>query len=430
MTTLPVSAPPRVSATLRPLSGYERLFLAVDIVNGFNFAIAVTFSGVIAHSRWQAAFAQLQKRHPLLNATVNFDDWHAPFFEYGAGEPIPLTFMRRTCATDWQRVMEREIAEPFDFSVAPLLRAAIVEDDAGCDLVITANHVIADGIGVLALIDELLRALAGHTLEELPHLQSAEERVAAIVASEPGLALDAAAIDEFAPAPTPRAFASRNRKGKNTISALRFSTAQSAQLLDCARRNQTTIGAVLLAALAFAIRKVSPDQSCPNLQWSTPINARPYLGNEGDLAISVISARGIDPHSGDGLFAAARAVKSSIAKYQNFRAVHATYTRVDAIYAQKLDASTLVKALVSIAGHDLMISNLKTAEFPVEPEGLRVESVWGPSVLLGIEGEQMIGSVTFNGALHLLYSSFTPLPGLLETVSETIESACGATERG
>jgi hypothetical protein len=51
-------------------------------------------------------------------------------------------------------------------------------------------------------------------------------------------------------------------------------------------------------------------------------------------------------------------------------------------------------------------------------------------VLLGIEGEQMIGSVTFNGALHLLYSSFTPLPGLLETVSETIESACGATERG
>jgi len=283
MTTLPVQAPPRVSATLRPLSGYERLFLAVDIVNGFNFAIAVTFSGVIAHSRWQAAFAQLQKRHPLLNATVNFDDWHAPFFEYGAGEPIPLTFMRRTCATDWQRVMEREIAEPFDFSVAPLLRAAIVEDDAGCDLVITANHVIADGIGVLALIDELLRALAGHTLEELPHLQSAEERVAAIVASEPGLALDAAAIDEFAPAPTPRAFASRNRKGKNTISALRFSTAQSAQLLDCARRNQTTIGAVLLAALAFAIRKVSPDQSCPNLQWSTPINARPYLGNEGDL---------------------------------------------------------------------------------------------------------------------------------------------------
>jgi len=426
MTTLPVSALPRASATIRALSGYERLFLAVDIVNGFNFAIAVTFSGVIAHSRWRPAFAQLQKRHPLLNAAVNVDDWHAPTFEHGAGDPIPLTFLRRTSVTDWQRVMESEIAEPFDLSVAPLLRAAVVEDDAGCDLVVTANHVIADGIGILALVGELLRALAGHTLEELPPPPSAEERVAAIVASEPGLALDSAAIDEFSPAPTPRAFASRNRNGKNTISALRLSPAQSALLLDCARRNQTTISAVLLAALAFAVRRVSPDRSGSDLQWSTPVNARSYLGNEGDLAISIISARGIDRHSGDDLFAAARAVKSNIARFQNFSAIQATFTRVDAVYAQKLDAATLVNAVASIAGHDLMLSNLKTAEFPVQPEGLRVESVWGPSVLLGVEGEQMIGSVTFGGALHLLYSSFTPLPGLLEAVSETIESACCA----
>lgn len=426
MTALPVSALPRALATIRPLSGYERLFLAVDIVNGFNFAIAVTFSGVIAHSRWQAAFAQLQKRHPLLNAAVNIDDWHGPTFEHGAGDPIPLTFLRRTSATDWQHVMELEIAEPFDLSIAPLLRAAIVEDDAGCDLVVTANHVIADGIGILALVAELLRALAGDTLEELPPPQSAEERVAAIIASESGLALNAAAIDEFAPAPTPRTFASRNRKGKNTISALRLSPAQSHLLIKRARQNQTTVSAVLLAALAFAVRRVSPDQSGSDLQWSTPVNARPYLGNECDLAMSVISARGIDPHSGDDLFAAARAVKPTIARFQNLRAIQAIYTRVNAIYAQKLDAATLVNAVASIAGHDLMLSNLKTAEFPVEPEGLRVESVWGPSVLLGVEGEQMIGSVTFAGALHLLYSSFTPLPGLLEAVSETIQSACDA----
>jgi hypothetical protein len=263
----------------------------------------------------------------------------------------------------------------------------------------------------------------------LPLPQSAEARVAAIVASEPGLALDAAVIDEFTPTPTPRAFTPRNRKGKNTISALRLSPAQSTLLLERSRQNQTTVSAVLLAALAFAVRRLSPDQSGSDLQWSTPVNTRPYLGNEGDLAVSVISARGIDPHSGDDLFAAARTVKSNIAKFQNLRAIPATFTRVDAIYAHKLDAATLVKAVVSNAGHDLMLSNLKTAEFLVEPDGLTVESVWGPSVLLGIEGEQMIGSVTFGGALHLLYSSFTPLPGLLAAVSDMIETACNASER-
>lgn len=42
-----VSAPTMTSAPamLRPLSGYERLFLAIDKINGFNFGIAVCFRG-------------------------------------------------------------------------------------------------------------------------------------------------------------------------------------------------------------------------------------------------------------------------------------------------------------------------------------------------------------------------------------------------
>ena len=41
---------------LRPLSGFERLFLALDKINGFNFGITVGFSSAIAEGRWRAAF--------------------------------------------------------------------------------------------------------------------------------------------------------------------------------------------------------------------------------------------------------------------------------------------------------------------------------------------------------------------------------------
>jgi hypothetical protein len=58
-------------------------------------------------------------------------------------------------------------------------------------------------------------------------------------------------------------------------------------------------------------------------------------------------------------------------------------------------------------------------------DGLVVESVWGPSVLVGHEGEHFIGVATFGGALHLTYSSFTSVPGLLDAIHETISNACG-----
>src|ERR1700683_1356783 len=133
MTAAPVSALRVTAAKLRPLSGFEHLFWALDKINGFNFGMAVSFRGTMGHSRWRDAFARGQKRHPFLNVGINEDDPHVPWFARGTGLPIPLTFLRRNSSTDWQRVMESEIAEPFDLSTGPLLRAAILEDEKGSD---------------------------------------------------------------------------------------------------------------------------------------------------------------------------------------------------------------------------------------------------------------------------------------------------------
>src|ERR1700761_2727537 len=118
------SAPP----VLRPLSGFERLFLAVDKINGFNFGLSVGFLGAVAEERWRAAFEQVQRRHPLLRAGINEEDPHLPYFTSCPEIAIPLTFRRRASSSDWQRVMEDDVAEPFELSTGPLLRAAVLED--------------------------------------------------------------------------------------------------------------------------------------------------------------------------------------------------------------------------------------------------------------------------------------------------------------
>jgi hypothetical protein len=424
MTALPRVTLPHVSAKLRPLSSFERLFLAIDKINGFNFGMAVSFRGTIAPARWEAAFARVQKRHQFLDAVINEDNPQAPFFARGAGLPIPLKFLRRSSSDDWQRVMESEIAEPFDLSTPPL-RAAVLEDEEGCDLVLTANHVVIDGVGVLALIRDLLAALSGQALAELPLPPSADERAAKIRASiratNPLPPADTAAPETQ---PRNRVFVSRNRRGRCAITAIRLSRDETAHLLRYARREQTTISAVLLAAAAEALRDLSPQLKECDLRLTTAIDARPYLGNADDFVLSIISPRAIVPHPNGNLSASARAIKSQIVPHQSFESIEATFLRVGAVLAQDFDAATIVNMLSQGFGSDVLVTNLRTVEFPLASDGLVAESVWGPSVLTGVEGEHCIGSATFGGALHLVYSGFTPVKGLLEMVHKKIAAAC------
>jgi hypothetical protein len=173
------------------------------------------------------------------------------------------------------------------------------------------------------------------------------------------------------------------------------------------------------------LRELSPQLNDADLRLTTAIDARPYLGNEDDFVLSVISPRAIVPYPDQELPASARAIKTQIAPFQSFDAIATTFERVESVLAQKLDAATIVNAMAHGFAHDVGVSNLRTVEFAPVSDDLAVESVWGPSVLVGYEGEHFIGVATFDGALHLTYSSFTPFSGLLEAVRQTISNACG-----
>ena len=92
--------------------------------------------------------------------------------------------------------------------------------------------------------------------------------------------------------------------------------------------------------------------------------------------------------------------------------------------AMNLDSAALIDTVGSKFGHDVILTNLKHVHFPLLPDGLTVEAVWGPSVLMGYAGEHTVGATTFDGALHLLYTSHSPVAGLLEKVQKTIAAAC------
>ncbi len=304
----------------------------------------------------------------------------------------------------------------------------MLEDKGRCDLILTLHHSISDGMGALLVLKDLLQALKGETFSPLPLPPSAEERLQAVTdtTSQPAKPEKAAETEETKAdqAQPARTFTYHHTPGKPEVESLAFSADDTALVLRKVRREQTTVGALLLAALASALRKLSPVLRDTDLHLHMPVDARPFLHNEHDVVLSISAAQAVStPLDGD-LWQSARKLQSELAPAQSLVGIEDVYARIGAADEMPMDANDLVDAMVRTDGYDLHLSNLRTVELPEAVSGLQVKAVWGPAVLMGIEGEQSVGAATFDGALRLINTSFTPAKGLLQAARQFILDAC------
>ena len=75
--------------------------------------------------------------------------------------------------------------------------------------------------------------------------------------------------------------------------------------------------------------------------------------------------------------------------------------------------------------HDLLISNLGVQNIPPEAT-IRPTAVWGPFVQAHLQGEQVIGVVTYETKLRMVACGYTLKPTFLEHVSHTLTVAAKA----
>jgi hypothetical protein len=72
----------------------------------------------------------------------------------------------------------------------------------------------------------------------------------------------------------------------------------------------------------------------------------------------------------------------------------------------------------------VMFTNLGRVPFDSTFGSLRLETLWAPCALRGVEGEQTLGAVTVNGSLHLTHTSPAPIPSLLAGMKDELHKAC------
>ncbi|MRS91463.1 chromosome condensation protein [Enterobacteriaceae bacterium RIT714] len=400
---------------LRALGPLESYAWLIDPISPKHFTITAEVTGSTSVDAWAAALHAVQSRHPLINARVNTDSSQPLHFVYDSSAKIPLRVVRLDKLTDIEQEIKREFSAPFGTGDIPLLRAALLYSDTRCVIIMTSHHSIADGLSLTHFIRDVLDSLAGKVLVTLP-LQPTVEDIC-IKADTP-----VASINIPTGTSTPVPYTERSL-AKLNIFRRRLSPELSSGIRLRAKKENTTVHGALAAAFALAFTRTSTAiNSNTPVRICTPIDARKFFALDYGLSFSeLFPTYGYDARLTTKFWDLARAVTDDLQPVRTQQGM-ATVINQFQDFMNNPELNRLINFDKQSCAPDILISNLGILPFSSQFGELTLESVWGPNVLIGTEGEQTIGVATLHDTIHLIHTSYKPLPDFLNTAEEILTS--------
>jgi len=398
---------------LRPLGPFEQYFWLSNQNSAKHFVIAGEIVGEATVEAWVSAIAAAQLRHPLLRVAVEYGSDGQPCFRELANIPIPVRVVPEDEFATWHIEMAKELATPILLTRAPLARITLLRKSGGSILLLSMHHAIADGLSSAFVIRDILEALSGKPLRPLT-LTDPQENLCSAVAGTP--------LPPSAPVRPPATLLRRDAGGP-TVQSLKLSKELTMKLRSHASEVGATVHGALVAALTFAGRQLSPDWLTHPVRVMSPVDNRKLLGLEDQCALSIIFPAGAyAPDSEERLWDVARVVKDDLTPARTAEGLSTVFSGFRQLMSTSPNVAQIAAFELQACACEGMVSNLGVLPFETSFGGFKLESLWGPSVFVGIEGEQMIGAATLNGAIHLLHTSYNPIPKLLQTMEATLET--------
>jgi Condensation domain len=397
------------SDLLRPLGAFEELFCLFDQHFPTNGALAAQITGYTTVQQWHGALDAVQQRHPLLSVCIDTTFNRVPHFRRVANQCIPLRVVTSPFAR-WQRAIAEEINEPFTPDQAPLFRAVLLHQETHCTFILSSHHAVCDGSSRIFLLRDTLLALSGHALEPLRLAPSREVLFGAQqrTSAEPG----------------PPSFAAQ-RPLLPKVEGVRLSPEQTTVLQRRAREEGVTIHAAISAALTIAGRMIDKNWRHNPLRIMSPAEIRDILGLRDQCMVSFGGGEiSIAPSSAMTFWQLARFAKDGLSAVKSRENISRMIDLQSTAVSSNLTFEQTSELKRNAFNAQVMFSNLGSLPFDSTFGPLKLETLWAPVALRGIEGEQTLGAVTVNGSLHLTHTSPAPVPGLLAGVEEVLRKAC------
>jgi hypothetical protein len=209
------------------------------------------------------------------------------------------------------------------------------------------------------------------------------------------------------------------------VEGMKLAPEQTTALERRAREEGVTIHAAVSAALAIAGRAIDESWRNNPLRILSPAEIRDILGLKDECMVSFTNDEiSIAPGGSMTFWELARFARHGLSSVKSSESI----SRMIDLQSTAVSANLTVEQAFQLKrnGFDaqVMISNLGRLPFDSTFGSLKLESLWAPSALRGIEGEQTLGAVTVNGSLHLTHTSPAPIPGLLAGMEEVLRKAC------
>ncbi len=109
----------------RILGSMEHAFWLTDQIAPVHFALTARVVGEFRVDQLELALIEVQQQHPLLRVRVTLDESRQPRFVEDTAS-IPLRVVERQGEQHWQREVEQELSQPFNWAKAPLLRVVLL----------------------------------------------------------------------------------------------------------------------------------------------------------------------------------------------------------------------------------------------------------------------------------------------------------------
>lgn len=411
------SARKRATTLVRPVDAAERLFYRFSERNPAHFLIVAEFGEVLTASRVRPALDAIQRRHPLLSVHVE-DRPETRLGLYRAPDVAPIDLaVRHSTELSWDSVAAEELSRPFDRSRAPLMRACLVRGPAWSALLLTFDHTIADGISSVFVLNDVVSALNGRILPDLPAPQSQEQLITRTLgAIEPFGSAELSDDPRMGKATTLRPFDG----APTNVHTLAMTEVDTARLAQRCRAERTTVHAAMVVAMC---RVRAAERGEDFVRVLNPMNIRPLIGVNGDCGLYIQSTwTGWSPSDAAPFWQQARAITAHLEVARSPRGIRTASLAIQQAMTVDSGPDDAENLFSRVCPWEMMVTNLGVQN--LDGTGpLRPTAVWGPVVQSQTDGEYVNGVTTYEGRLRIVTCGYSVPNTFLKSAGEALAAA-------
>jgi hypothetical protein len=285
-------------------------------------------------------------------------------------------------------------------------------------LILTGHHSIADGLSLSFVIRDILLELSGTRVEPMGVTPSVESSLDSIEVGAP--AGQAKETERVPPS------VSHLRRGvAPNMRALALTAELTARLRERARQEKTTVHGALSAALAIAGSKALADWKENSARILSPVDVRKVIGAGESCGVLFDSATvSLRSKAQIDFWELARSGRDGVSGMQTAAGAKQFFAGLRQVVSPGLNPETAWKTAEHGFAHDALLSNLGDVRYGTSFGRFKLEAMWGPALVGGMEGGISVGVATANGSLRLLQTSHAPPPFLLEEMERALMTAC------